>query len=352
MRAVILQGNGEVRVEDRPRPHPVEPTDAVLRVTTAAICGTDLHLAHGKVPGAEPGMTLGHEFVGVVEEVGPAVRNVIPGGRYVASMATACGGCRPCSRHDHRNCGDFALFGLGDGFGSLEGGQAEYVRVPLADMTLAALPDDVSDEQAVLLSDILPTAHTAVLQAGVRPGDSVAVVGAGPVGQLAVMCAHLVGAAPVFAIDLAQGRLEEAEALGAIPIDASAGDPSDMVAEHTGMLGADVVIEAVGSQSSLETAWSVARTGGTIAIVGALIEEEWPISCGDSWLRGLTVVPILGDSLTHRWDLLQLLRSGRLHPERIISHTMALDDAVEAYRLFERRGATKVLLQPAQATRT
>jgi len=213
-------------------------------------------------------------------------------------------------------------------------------------MTLAPLPDDVPDAQAVLLSDILPTAHTAVVQAGVRPGDSVAVVGAGPVGQLAVMCAHLVGAAPVFAIDLAQSRLEQAAALGAIAVDASAGDPSDVVAEHTGMLGADVVIEAVGSQSALATAWSVARTGGTIAIVGAVVEEDWPIGCGDSWLRGLTIRPILGDSLTHRWDLLQLVRAGRLNPARIVSHTMPLDDAVEAYRLFEGRGATKVLLQP------
>jgi len=129
MRAVVLAGHGEVRLEERPRPQLLEPTDAILRVTTAAICGTDLHLAHGKVPGADPGLVLGHEFVGVVEEVGDAVRGVEPGTRCVASMATACGACRPCSRHDHRNCGAFSLFGLGDGFGSLDGGQAEYVRV-------------------------------------------------------------------------------------------------------------------------------------------------------------------------------------------------------------------------------
>ena len=165
MLAVTYAGEGLVRLEERPRPELIEPGDAILRVTAAAICGTDLHLVEGKMPGFEEGGVLGHEFVGVVEEAGAALRNVDVGQRYVASMLTACGGCRPCSRHDYRNCASFALFGMGYAFGGLDGGQAEYVRVPLADMTLAPVPEAMSDETAVLVSDILPTAYTALLRA-------------------------------------------------------------------------------------------------------------------------------------------------------------------------------------------
>jgi threonine dehydrogenase-like Zn-dependent dehydrogenase len=346
MKALVYAGEGLVRLEDRPRPQVLEPTDVILRVTAAAICGTDLHLVEGKVPGFEEGTVLGHEFVGVVEDAGDAVRNVEPGKRYVASMQTACGACRACSRHDYRNCPSNAFFGMGYAFGNLEGGQAEYVRVPLADMTLAEIPDDVPDEVAVLVSDILPTAYTAMLRGGVRPGDTVAVVGAGPVGQLSVMCARLLGASQVFAVDMVAERLREAEALGAVPVDAGRVDPSDYVAERTGLLGVDVVVEAVGNQSALNTAWSLGRTGAVIALVGLLTEEEWPIGCGDSWLKVLDVRPVIGDSVTHRWDLLRLIRSGHLKPGQIISHVLRLDDAVEAYQMFQNRTATKIILTP------
>ena len=346
MKALVYAGEGLVRLEDRPRPQVLEPTDVILRVTAAAICGTDLHLVEGKVPGFEEGTVLGHEFVGVVEDAGDAVRTVEPGKRYVASMQTACGACRACSRHDYRNCPSNAFFGMGYAFGNLDGGQAEYVRVPLADMTLAEIPDDVPDEVAVLVSDILPTAYTAMLRGGVRPGDTVAVVGAGPVGQLSVMCARLLGASQVFAVDMVAERLREAEALGAVPVDAGRVDPSDYVAERTGFLGADVVVEAVGNQSALNTAWSLGRTGAVIALVGLLTEEEWPISCGDSWLKVLDVRPVIGDSVTHRWDLLRLIRSGQLNPGQIISHVLRLDDAVDAYQMFQNRKATKIILTP------
>jgi threonine dehydrogenase-like Zn-dependent dehydrogenase len=346
MRAVTYAGEGLVRLEERPQPELVEPTDVILRVTAAAICGTDLHLVEGKMPGFEEGGILGHEFVGVVEEAGAAVRNVEAGHRYVASMLTACGGCRPCSRHDYRNCASFALFGMGYAFGGLDGGQAEYVRVPLADMTLAPVPEGMSDETAVLVSDILPTAYTALLRAGVRSGDTIAVIGAGPVGQLAVMCAGLFGASQVFAVDLVAERLKEAEVLGAIPVDASVVDPSDFIADHTGYLGADVVVEAVGSKAALETAWAVGRTGAVVALVGMLVDEEWPVTCGDSWLKALDIRPVIGDSLTHRHDLLRLTESGRIDPGRIVSHVLPLADAEEAYRLFAAREATKIVLMP------
>jgi threonine dehydrogenase-like Zn-dependent dehydrogenase len=346
MQALTFHGPRDVRLEEKPRPELLEPTDVLLRVTTTAVCGTDLHFFHGKEPGITPGTTLGHEFVGVVEEVGPAVRSIEVGRRYSSSMLTACGACPACFRADWRNCGHFAFFGMGDAFGGLDGGQAEYVRVPLADLTLAEIPHGLSDEEVILTTDVLATAYTAMVKADVRPGDTVAVIGAGTVGQLCVMCARLFGASKVFAVDLLPERLKEAEALGAIPVNAAEGDPADAIAEHTGNLGADVVVEAVGAQSAVETAWSVARTGATLALVGFLLDEDWPVTCGDSWLRALTVRPVLGDPISHRHALLRLIEAGRLEPKRVISHTMALDEAVDAYRLFDAREATKILLKP------
>jgi len=249
-------------------------------------------------------------------------------------------------RHDWRNCPFFAVFGFGEAFGGLHGSQAEYVRVPLADMTLAPVPDSLTDEQALFTGDILSTAFTGVLKSGLQAGQTLAVVGAGPVGLLVVQCAQLVGPSKVFSIDLVPERLKLAESFGAIPVNAAEGDASDAVFEQTGFLGVDVVIEAVGNAKSLEVAWSVARTGATIVIVGVLVDEPWPISCGDNWLRALTVKPILGDCLTYRYDILKLIEAGKLRPEAIISHTMRLDDATEAYEMFDSRQATKILLKP------
>ena len=346
MRAVTYAGGEQlVRIEDRPRPQLEASTDAILRVTAAAICGTDLHVVEGKMPGTEEGIVLGHEFVGVVEDAGDA-STVEVGQRYVASMITACGGCRPCSRHDYRNCAFFAMFGMGYAFGGLDGGQAERVRVPLADLSLAPVPEAIPDATAVLVSDILPTAYTAMLKGGVRVGDTVAIVGAGPVGQLAVMCAKLVGASKIFSVDLVADRLKEADALGAIPVDANAVDPSDFIFDHTGFIGADVVVEAVGSKSAVETAWSVARNGGVIALVGLLVDEPWPVSCGDNWLKAIEVRPVIGDSLTHRHDLLRLTEGGRIDPGSIVSHVLPLADAEAAYHLFAAREATKIVLTP------
>lgn len=346
MRAVTFHGERDVRVEDKDKPEIEEPTDAILRVTTSAVCGTDLHFYRGQELGLSPGTTLGHEFVGVVDEVGDAVRYLSAGDRAVASMYTCCGACQACSRQDYFNCPYWAMFGCGMAFGDMEGGQAEYVRVPLADMTLAPVPEALTDEDVVLTTDILPTAYTAMVKSGVKQGDTVAVVGAGPVGQLAVMCAYLFGASKVMAIDLVADRLKEAEALGAIPINAAEVDPADAVFDHTGNLGADVVIEAVGMQGSVDTCWAVAKKGATIAMIGLLLEEAWPSSCGDNWLRQIQVKPVIGEPIKHRWDLFKLIEAKRLDPAGIISHTMPLGDAVEAYRMFDAREATKIILKP------
>lgn len=346
MRAVTFQGPKDIRVVEKDVPEILGPADAILRVTTSAICGTDLHIYHEKFPAVAPGTTLGHEFAGVIEQVGDGVRDLEVGRRYVASMFPACGTCPACIRGDWRNCGHFGLFGCGDAFGSLEGGQAEFVRVPFADMTLTPIPDRLTDEDVIFVGDILSTPFTALTLARLRPGQSVAVVGAGPVGQLAVMCASLFGAAPLFAIDLVPARLKEAKALGAIPINLSETDPFEAIGDYGVLNGVDLVLEAAGTAESVETAYSVARVGATIAIVGALMDEPWPLSCGDNWLRAITVMPVLGNPLTHRYDLMRLIEAGRLTPASIISHTMGLDDATEAYRMFDHKEATKIVLKP------
>lgn len=348
MRAVVLDKPGRVRVEEIPRPVIQSPTDAIVRVTTAAICGSDLHLIDRKIPGMEEGDVVGHEFVGVIEDIGDAVMTMEPGQRVVASMFPACGHCRSCMRHQYRTCPSFQIFGSGPGFGDLLGAQTDFVRVPLADMTLATIPDRMSDEDAVFTGDILATAYQGLADGGVRHGDSVAIVGAGPVGQLAVMCAPLFGVDQVFAIDLVPERLEAAKGLGAIPVDARLGDPSDSIFDQTRNLGADVVLEAVGNEAALETAWSVVRTGGTVAMIGVLYDEDWPVSAGDNWLRAVTVKPIVGDPLTHRHDLLRLIETGKLDPARIISHTMSLDDAADAYQMFKEHRANKVVLKTGE----
>jgi len=346
MRAVHFHGERDVRVEDAPRPVIEEPTDAILRVTSTAICGTDLHVYHDTAPGAEPGMILGHEFVGVVEEVGDAVREIEPGARYVAAMYTACGRCAACLGGNHRGCAAFMMFGMGPMAGDLPGGQAEYVRVPIAEMTLAPIPDALSDEDVLFVSDILSTAYSGLIAGSIRPGDSVAIVGAGPLGQLAIACAPLLGAAKVFAVDLVDERLKQAAELGAIAIDARAGDPLDAVFDETNNQGADLVIEAVGAEPSLETAFRLPRVGGRVVLLGVLVDQPFPVSAGEVFLRGLSVTAMIGNPFAYRHELIRLIEAGRLSPARIVSHTMSLDDATEAYALFDAKEATKVVLKP------
>ena len=346
MRAAHYFGEKDVRVEDAPMPVIEEPTDAILRVTTTAVCGTDLHIYHDKTPGAEPGMILGHEFVGVVEEVGDAVREIEAGARAVAAMYTACGRCASCLSGNHRGCPAFMMFGMGPMAGDLPGGQAEFVRVPMAEMTLAPIPDGLTDEDVLFVSDILATAYSGLKAGAIRPGDSVAVVGAGPLGQLVMACAPLLGAGTVFAIDLVDERLKQAAETGAIAIDAREGDPLDAVFDSTNNQGADLVIEAVGSAPSLETAFTLARVGGRIVLLGVLLDEEFPVTAGEVFLRGLTASAVIGNPFAYRPELMRLIEAGRLSPGRLISHTMPLEDAAEAYRMFDAKEATKVVLKP------
>ncbi|MGH7610874.1 MAG: alcohol dehydrogenase catalytic domain-containing protein [Candidatus Dormibacteria bacterium] len=318
--------------------------DVILRITRAAVCGSDLHALHGKIPELAPGTILGHEFVGVVEEVGAAVRRRRVGERCAAAMFVACGRCPQCDAGQHPRCSEYAMFGLGPLLGGLAGGQAEYVRVPLGDMALYPIPDAMDDEAALFTGDILATAYTACQQSGVGPGDLVAVVGAGPVGLLTVACARLFGAAQVFAVDPIAERRELAAERGATAIDPGQGDPAAALRQLTGGRRADVVIEAVGNASALELAWRLAATGATIALVGILIDEPWPQSAGRAWLRNLTVRTVAGQPYRHRQTLFRLIESGVLQPQTLISQSLPLSRAVEAYAAMDARRTLKPVL--------
>lgn len=349
MLAVTAHGEKDIRVEEVAKPGLKEPCDAILRVTTSALCGSDLHIYHDKIPGMMPGTTIGHEFCGVVEDIGDGVVDIRPGDRVVSSMFPSCGHCRACLAGDHRGCPFFGIFGFGEVFGGLDGGQAEFVRIPFADMTLRTIPEGLDDESTIFTGDILATAYTALRQSGLKEGDSVAVVGAGPVGEFVAMCAPLFGAAQTFVVDLVTERLEVVKRFGARPINATEEDPFDVVYDSTGNLGADVVIEAVGNAKSLETAFQLVRTGGTIAMIGVLVDEPWPISAGECWLKSIKTMPILGEPLLYREELLRLIAAGKLDPASIISDRMKLEDAAQAYDLFDKREVKKVIFEVSNA---
>ena len=344
MRALTFQGEGDFRLEDVPKPSISGSGDVLVRVTLGAICGSDLHIYNGHTP-MNPGAVIGHEFVGVVEEVGPEVRRFQPGDRVVASFFTSCGHCDYCRRGWFAQCVNKGTFGHGQYFGNLGGGQAEYCGVPLADHTLEPIPEGMSDEQAIFVGDILSTAYFGAERAEIRPGDSVAVIGAGPVGLLAVMTAQLFGPARVFCVDMVPERLRLAAELGAIPVD-GAGDPVQAIKDQTGGHGADSSIECVGLMASVDTAIRCVRGGGTISMVGVPAKSAADFPYLQLWLKDLTFRAGWCNVQKYMRPMLALIESGRLQPERIISHRMKLEEGVEAYRMFAAREATKIVLTP------
>lgn len=344
MRAVRWSGPDAVEVAEIEPPSLQEPDDAILRVTTSAICGSDLHLYHGKLPKVRPGTVIGHEFMGTVEAVGPAVQMHQPGDRCLAAMYTACGRCPRCLAGQHARCPASQMFGCGALFGDLAGGQAERVRVPLADMTLAPIPAGMVDLDALFVGDILATAYTACVDAAVAPDETVAVVGCGPVGQLILACLQLFAPATVYAVDPVSQRRAQAAARGAVPLDGD--DPLAQLRAHSGGRRADVVLEAVGSRAGLETAWRLVDTGGRVVLVGLLVDEPFPQSAGQTWLRCLSVHSVLGRPYTHRDTLLRLIQHGRLRPAEVVSQTCGLEEAPDAYRRLLARATSKVVLRP------
>jgi threonine dehydrogenase-like Zn-dependent dehydrogenase len=346
VRALVFDAVGRVRVTDAPEPRIVAPTDAIVRVTTTAICGSDLHFFHGKAP-IDAGEVLGHEAVGIVESVGDGVERVRPGDRVVVSFHIACGRCWFCLRGETSLCDDHAVLGAGPFGGGLAGAQAERVRIPAADVNLLPVPDAVDDERAVFVGDVLTTGVYAAHLARASEGDAVAVLGVGPVGFCTVQALHATGVGPVHAVDVDPGRVRLAQTTGAIAIDAGQTNPEMALARATGDRGADVVIEAVGAPSAYETALGVVRRGGRVVVVGMYAGEVADLQLGVYWARALDV-RFAGLCPVHAfWErAMALVAEGRIDPLPLVSHRLSLEDGPKGYELFDRREATKVLLNP------
>lgn len=344
MRAVTFQAPGEVRVEEKPDPVLAAADDAVVRVEASGICGSDLHIYHGRVP-VEPGFTIGHEFVGTVIEAGAGVERVAVGDRVLGCFHTACASCAACLRGDYHRCERGRTFGHGSKLGDLEGAQAELLLVPRANLTLRKVPEGMPDEVALFAGDVMGTGYHAVAHAGMRAGDAVAVLGLGPVGLCAVQAALAGGAVRVFAIDTVEQRLGMAARFGATPLHLTEQDPKGALRSATGGRGVDVVVDAVGDPAPLALAISLARDAGTVSGIGAYAGRgELPI--GLAWLKGLTLRLGLANVIAHVDRVLALIEAGRLDPSPLVTHHMKLDDAPEAYALYDRREALKIVLTP------
>ena len=386
MRALVYHSAHEVKVDTVPDPVIQEPDDIIIQITATAICGSDLHLYRGKVPGMKEGDIMGHEFMGVVVEAGPAVTKLRKGDRVVVPFVIACGSCFFCDSHLFSACettnpdrgtimnkkslrSGAALFGFSHFYGGVPGGQAEYVRVPKANVGPIKIPDTLEDEKVLFLSDILPTGYQAVLNAGVGKGDSLAIFGGGPVGQMAAASARMLGVEKIFMIDHHPYRLEFARATyGVIPINFDEVDAAEFIIENTNYRGVDGVIDAVGFEakgSTVETALTTlklegssgaalrqciaaVRRGGTVSVPGVYAGFIHGFLFGDVFEKGITIKT--GQTHVQRFmpELLEFIEQGKLALEVIISHRMPLEQAVEGYKMFDKKddGCRKIVLRP------
>ena len=388
MRALTYHGAHDVRVDTVPDPVIEEADDIVLKVTATAICGSDLHLYRGKIPATESGDIFGHEFMGIVEEVGSSVTAVKPGDRVVIPFVIACGSCFFCQLDQFAACETTntgrgailnkksippgaALFGFSHLYGGIPGGQAEYVRVPKANTGPFKVPGTLSDEKVLFLSDILPTAWQAVLNSGVGKGSSLAIYGAGPVGLLSAVCARMLGVEKIFMVDHHPYRLAYAQSTyGVIPINFDDDDdPADTIIHQThGMRGVDGVIDAVGfeakgsttetilatlklegsSGKALRQCIAAVRRGGVVSVPGVYAGFIHGFLFGDAFDKGLTFK--MGQTHVQRYlpELLEHIESGALNPEAIITHRMSLEEAAEGYKIFDKKeeDCRKVILVP------
>lgn len=343
MRAVVFDGASAVRVDTVADPVIAEPDDAIVRVRRAAVCGTDLHtVAHPD--GVPAGTVLGHEFVGEVVETGPAVRGHRVGDTVFGADFVACGRCWWCRRGDHWECEHRRFFGTGSAFGPpLPGSQAELVRVPFADAVLLALPAGIGLDAAVFLGDTLATGYAAVRRAGLRPGDTVAVVGGGPVGQLASLAAQACGAGAVVVVEPVPGRRDLAAAEGALTSDPDGA--RRLVDEVTDGRGADAVLDAVGGSRGLDTAFGLVRQRGTVVSVGVHGDPSWPLPVASAFAAELTLRFAIGDVMRDGEELVALVRSGAVDPAVVATETVPLDAVPEAYRRMADRRTLKSLIE-------
>jgi alcohol dehydrogenase len=343
MKALVYHGPGKFAWENKPRPAIQDPGDAIVRVTTSTICGTDLHILKGDLPAVTDGRILGHEGIGIVEQLGPGVSEFHVGDKVIISCVTACLKCDFCKRSMYSHCrhGGWIL-----GY-TLDGTQAEYVRIPQADGSLYHFPAGADEEAMVMLSDILPTGfECGVLNGRVKPGDTIAIVGAGPVGLAVLLTAQFYSPAAIFVIDLDDKRLAVAKKFGATNlINSSDGHAAHQVMELTEGAGVDVAIEAVGLPATFDICQAIVAAGGRIANVG-VHGKPVELHMEKLWDRNISLTTRLVDTVTTPM-LLKVVRSGKLQPNKLVTHRFAMDDILKAYDTFgnaAKEGALKVVL--------
>ena len=344
MRAVTFQAPGEVRVDERPDPELGATDDAVVRVEATGVCGSDLHIYHGRVQ-IEPGFVIGHEFVGTVVAAGDDVTRAAVGDRVIGTYCTACGDCFFCANGDFHKCDNGRVFGHGAALGSLQGAQAEQVLVPTANLTLRQVPEGVSDEVALFAGDVMGTGYHAVVETGIAAGDSLAVLGLGPVGLCAVQAGKAAGAETVVAVDSVPERLEMARSFGATPVHLTEQDVRAEVKAATDGRGVDATIDAVGHPDVLDMACRLTRKAGTVSATG-VYTERLELHMGVVWIKALTLKTGHANVIKHVDPVLEAIAAGTLDPSPLVTHRMSLDDAPEAYAIYDRREALKILLTP------
>jgi alcohol dehydrogenase len=339
MKALVYRGPGKKALEDHPKPDVNAPTDAIVRITKTTICGTDLHILKGDLPSCKPGRILGHEGVGVVEKVGPAVTAFKPGDRVLISCVSACGKCDYCRKQMYSHCAAGGWI-LGN---TIDGTQAEFVRTPFADTSLYHIPADADEEALVMLSDILPTGfECGVLNGKVEPGSIVAIVGAGPVGMAALLTAQFFSPAEIIMIDLDDNRLEVAKRFGATTIVNSAdGKAVETIMNMTGKRGVDTAIEAVGIPATFELCEQIIAPGGTIANIG-VHGVKVDLHLESLWDRNISITTRLVDTVTIPM-LFKTVRSRKIDPKLLITHRFKLDNILDAYETFGNAAKTKAL---------
>ena len=336
MKAVVYKGNGQIALEEHSVPAIVDERDAIVKVTLTTICSSDIHIKHGAVPRAVPGTILGHEFVGRVVETGNAVRKVKPGDRVAVNVETFCGECFFCKRGFVNNCTD-AHGGWALGC-RIDGGQAEYGRIPFADNGLTVIPDHVSDEQALFNGDILSTGYWAAKIGEIKPADTVAVIGAGPTGLCTMLCARLYTPAKIIAVDTDEYRLNLAKEKGLADITLVPGGEDDIeekIRNVTDGRGADTVFEVAGGKDTFQTAWQIARPNAVVVIV-AMYEEAQTLPLPDMYGKNL-VFKTGGVDGSYCQEIMDLTACGKLDPGFLITHRCGLDEIMEAYEVFENK---------------